>query len=71
MVDKTDDYLATLIVVDVSMMNDPMLQIISQMCHCYELHPCVKLDSREYRMIMTWWRGCARLHASRCPTKGC
>lgn len=52
MVSKTDDYLATLIVVDVSMLNDPMLQIIQQMRYRYEPHPCVKLDKHEYRMIM-------------------
>ena len=51
-VSKTDDYLATLIVVDVSMLNDPMLQIIQQMRYRYEPHPCVLLDRREYRMIM-------------------
>ena len=51
MVSKTDDYLATLIVVDASVLNDPMLQIINQMrCH-YESHPCVKLDRHEYKMI--------------------
>ena len=51
MVNKTDDYLATLIVVDASVLNDPMLQIINQMRHRYELHPCVKLDRHEYKMI--------------------
>ena len=51
MVNKTDDYLATLIVVDASVLNDPMLQIINQMRYRYELHPCVKLDKHEYRMI--------------------
>lgn len=51
-VSKTDDYLATLIVVDVSMLNDPMLQIIQQMRYRYEPHPCVLLDKHEYRMIM-------------------
>ena len=50
-VSKTDDYLATLIVVDASVLNDPMLQIINQMRYRYELHPCVKLDRHEYRMI--------------------
>ena len=49
---KTDDYLATLIVVDASVLNDPMLQIINQMRYRYEPHPCVKLDRREYRNIM-------------------
>ena len=51
MVNKTDDYLATLIVVDASVLDDPMLQIIKQMRYRYELHPCVKLDKHEYRMI--------------------
>lgn len=51
-VSKTDDYLATLIVVDVTVLNDPMLQIINQMRYRYELHPCVKLDKHEYRVIM-------------------
>jgi len=36
MVSKTDDYLATLIVVDASVLNDPMLQIINQMRYRYE-----------------------------------
>lgn len=51
-VGKTDDYLATLIVVNASMLNDPMLQIINQMRYRYEPHPCVKLDNHEYREIM-------------------
>ena len=51
MVSKTDDYLATLIAVDASVLNDPMLQIINQMRFRYESHPCVKLDSHEYKMI--------------------
>lgn len=51
-VTKTDDYLATLIIVDASVLNDPMLQIIKQMRYRYEPHPCVKLDKREYKMIM-------------------
>ena len=51
-VSKTDDYLATLIVVDASVLNDPMLQIINQMRYRYEPHPCVKLDRHEYRNIM-------------------
>ena len=51
-VSKSDDYLATLIVVDVSMLNDPMLQIIQQMRYRYEPHPCVLLDRHEYQMIM-------------------
>lgn len=51
MVNKTDDYLATLIVVDASVLDDPMLQIINQMRYRYESNPCVKLDRHEYRMI--------------------
>ena len=51
MVNKTDEYLATLIVVDASVLDDPMLQIITQMRYRYELHPCVKLDRHEYKMI--------------------
>lgn len=51
-VGKTDDYLATLIVVNVRVLSDPMLQIISQMRYRYELHPNVKLDKHEYRIIM-------------------
>ena len=50
-VNKTDDYLATLIVVDASVLDDPMLQIINQMRYRYEPHPCVKLDRHEYKMI--------------------
>lgn len=49
---KTDDYLATLIIVDASVLNDPMLQIIKRMRYRYELHPCVKLDKHEYKMIV-------------------
>lgn len=51
-VTKTDDYLATLIIVDASVLNDPMLQIINRLRYRYEPHPCVKLDKHEYKMIM-------------------
>lgn len=51
-VSMTDDYLATLIIVDSSVLNDPMLQIINQMRYRYEPHPNVKLDKREYKIIM-------------------
>lgn len=51
-VSRTDDYLATLIVVSASVLNDPMLQIINQMRYRYEPYPCVKLDKQEYRIIM-------------------
>lgn len=48
---KTDDYRATLIIVDASVLNDPMLQIMEQLRYRYELHPNVKLDKQEYRII--------------------
>ena len=51
-VKKTDDYLATLIIVDASVLNDPMLQIIKRMRYRYEPNPCVKLDKHEYKMIV-------------------
>lgn len=51
-VSKTYDYLATLIVVNASMLNDPMLHIINQMRYRYEPHPNVKLDRHEYTEIM-------------------
>ena len=51
-INVTDDYLATLIIVEASVLNDPMLQIINQKRYRYEPHPNVKLDKHEYRMIM-------------------
>lgn len=51
-VNKSDDYLATLIVLDSSLLNDPMVPIIEQLRYRYDLHPCIKLDQHEYRMIM-------------------
>lgn len=50
-VSVTDDYLATLIIVDSPMLGDPLLQIIKQMRYRYEPHPNVKLDKNEYRII--------------------
>lgn len=47
----TDDYLATLIIVDSSVLGDPLLQIIKQMRYRYEPHPNVKLDKHEYQII--------------------
>jgi len=49
---KTEDYLATLVVVDASLLDDPLLRIINQMRYRYEPHPWVELDSREYAVIM-------------------
>lgn len=51
-VSKSDDYLATLVVVDASMLDDPMLRIINQVRYRYEPYPRVNLDSREYGVIM-------------------
>ena len=50
-VSVTDDYLATLIIVDAAVLNDPILQIIKQLRYRYEPHPNVKLDKHEYRII--------------------
>ena len=50
-VSVTDDYLATLIIVDSSVLGDPLLQIIKQMRYRYEPHPNVKLDKHEYQII--------------------
>lgn len=49
---RSDDYLATLIVLDASMLNDPMVRIIEQLRYRYDTNPCIKLDRHEYRMIM-------------------
>ena len=49
---KPDKYLATLIVVHASKMNEPILQLLNQMRYRYEPYPCVKLNEHEYRMIM-------------------
>ncbi len=49
---KTDDYLATLIIADISVIKDPMLNIIEHLRYRYEPHPCVKLDKEQYRKLM-------------------
>ena len=51
-VSKSDDYLATLVVVDASLLNDPLLRIINQMRYRYEPHPWVELDRKQYNVIM-------------------
>lgn len=51
-ISKTDDYLATLIVVDATLLNDPLLRIINQMRYHYEPHPWVELNKKEYGIIM-------------------
>ena len=48
----SDDYRATLIIVHASLLEDPMLQAISQLRYRYEPHPNVKLEKRQYRMMM-------------------
>lgn len=52
MVSKSDDYLATLVVVNAALLDDPLLRIINQLRYRYELHPWVELDRREYSVIM-------------------
>ncbi len=44
--------LATLVVVDAALLDDPLLRIINQMRYRYEPHPWVELDRREYGVIM-------------------
>lgn len=51
-INKTDDYLATLIIVDDEVMSDPMLHIIEHLRYRYEPHPGVKLTKLQYRKIM-------------------
>ena len=48
----SDDYHATLIIAHASLLNDPMLRAIGQLRYRYELHPNVKLDRHQYRMMM-------------------
>ena len=50
--EATDDYLSSLIVVDASVLSDPMLQIINQFRYRFESLPAVKLDKCEYSMII-------------------
>lgn len=52
MLSKSDDYLATLVVVDASLLDDPLLRIINQMRYRYEPHPWVELNRHEYGVIM-------------------
>ena len=52
MVSKSDDYLATLVVVDASLLDDPLLRIINQLRYRYEPHPWVELSHHEYSVIM-------------------
>ena len=66
-VSVTDDYLATLIIVEASVLNDPMLQIINQMRYRYEPHPNVKLSGHEYRMIMNVVEGMREITRLKLP----
>ena len=52
MVSKSDDYLATLVVVNAALLDDPLLRIINQLRYRYEPHPWVELGRREYGVIM-------------------
>lgn len=66
-VSKTDDYLATLIIVDAAVLNDPMLQIINQLRYRYEPHPNVKLDKHEYKMILNVVEGMREIKRLKLP----
>ncbi len=68
-ISKTKDYLASLIVVDGEVLNDPLLQIIKQMRYRYEPHPCVKLDKHEYKMIMHVVKGMQETSRINIPDK--
>lgn len=68
-VSVTDDYLATLIIVDSSALDDPMLQIIDQIRYRYELHPNVKLDSHEYKMITSVVEGMREIKRLELPDR--
>ena len=68
-VSVTDDYLATLIIVDASVLNDPMLQIINQMRYRYEPHPNVKLDRHEYKMIASVVEGMREIKRLELPDR--
>ena len=68
-VSKTDNYLATLIIVDSSVLNDPMLQIINQLRYHYELHPNVKLDKHEFKMIVNVVEGMREIDRLKLPNR--
>lgn len=52
MVDKTDNYKATLVVVSASVMSEPMLQIINHFRYRYEQQPRVTLNAHDFKIIM-------------------
>lgn len=52
MVSKSDDYLATMVVVNATLLDDPLLRIINQLRYRYEPHPWVELNHHEYDVIM-------------------
>lgn len=52
-VSKSDDYMASLIVVNAAVIKDPMLQIISQLRYRFEPHPSVELDAHEFDVVMS------------------
>ena len=56
MVSKTDDYLATLVVVDAALLDDPLLRIIGQLCYRYEhLTPGWNSTAASTASSCTWW----------------
>ena len=68
-VSVTDDYLATLIIVEASVLKDPMLQIINQMRYRYEPHPNVRLDKHEYKMITSVVEGMREIKRLNLPDR--
>ena len=68
-VSVTDDYQATLIIVEASVLKDPMLQIINQMRYRYEPHPNVKLDKHEYKMITSVVEGMREIKRLELPDR--
>ena len=68
-VSVTDDYQATLIIVEASVLKDPMLQIINQMRYHYEPHPNVKLDKHEYKMITSVVEGMREIKRLELPDR--
>lgn len=52
LVSKSDDFLATLVMMDTSLLNDPYLGIINVMQNHYEANPKVELSSHTYTALM-------------------
>lgn len=52
LVSKSDDFLATLVMMDTSLLNDPFLGVINIMRSHYEANPKVELSSQAYTALM-------------------